>query len=696
VLTLHDLVAAPDFDLTLVTGDGGAEVEQAVVAAEPDTEWTGVTGVVPARALVVADPGRITRPDRLATALAAAGAAGLVLAGVGAGDPKAAEPAAAAAAARVPLLVCPHPIAAWRELAPRVAALGAGAVRQRHARLAGLLDRLPVPGADEHVTVRKLAAYLAEALDAEVLVRADGEVLAAAPASAPGPGGVAAPASVAGPAGVASAAVPASVAGLAGPAAPVGTAAGPVGTAAGPAAVAAPAGPVATAAGPAPLASRLDQPSGEGIRTASGRFVRTVMLAAAGDAALVVVTKEPAPDPVLIAYTANALRLAVAGLRERRTAWAVGDALRGVRLSAFQLLMTGHTVAAQRVAAGIEGSLLDSDAVRVFILDCARAARDTVLAEAELSLAEKALTVRCPAYQRHLIFLAPQQAADRAEEGLHLLMRTFAEHRVLLGGSLVHPLEAVPDAYGEALDSLTRAGRNPDRVAMATRTTGIVDVLAPDAARAWATDLLRPVLAMPRGGREMLETTAMAVEFEMSATARVIGVHRNTVTRRVRQVFDAVGLDQDGVLDRVVLSLAARVLARYGEDDRFGRGAGPGAVAVPDLHTLLSEPALRTWADKALRPLADDRRDLLRTVREWVRHGCRFEPAAEALGVAAKTVRSRIRASELLLERDLFGELPVGAPDESEHRLASVRPLAVALYATAADGARPPLPGGRP
>ncbi|WP_328466945.1 helix-turn-helix domain-containing protein [Streptomyces sp. NBC_00448] len=648
MLTLHDLVAVPDFGLTLVSGDGGAEVEQVLVPADPDAEWGGTPME---RALVVADPGRIGRPDRLARALAEGGAAGLVLAGTDAGtgrdpvtDPGTAGPlaeppvatvrtavaaavASAVTAAGVPVLAGPHPVAAWRELAPRVSALGAGAVRRGHARLAGLLDRLPVPGADERSTVRKLAGYLAEALDARVLVHADGEVLAAVPASA------------------------------------------------------------------AALAPLLGTPPGSPQPTAAGDFAQTVMLAPAGDAMLVVATAEPAPDRVLVAYTAKALRLAVAGLRERRVNGAVGDALRGVRLSAFQLFMTGHAVAAQRVVAGIEGSLMDSDTARVFILDCARAARDTVLAEAEHTLAERALAIRCPAYRRHLIFLAPHRTSARAEEGLHRLMDTFADARVLLGGSLAHPLDAVPDAYGEALDCLTRAGRNPDRIAMATRSTGIVDVLAPEAALAWATHLLRPVLAMPRGGGQILETTAMAVEFEMSATARVIGVHRNTVTRRVRQVFDAVGLDQDAILDRVVLSLAAQIVARYGSADRGGRDADAGTV--PDLHTLLSDPALRAWAEKALRPLADDRRDLLRTVREWVRHGCRYEPAAASLGIAAKTVRSRIRAAEPLLERDLIGELPL-VPGESEHRLASVRPLAVALYATTGPGVpRPPLPGGR-
>ena len=124
---------------------------------------------------------------------------------------------------------------------------------------------------------------------------------------------------------------------------------------------------------------------------------------------------------------------------------------------------------------------------------------------------------------------------------------------------------------------------SPPRVtATALRRTHQNAGLPADAARAWAARVLDPVLSMPRGGRQLLETAALAVEFEVSVAADVSGVHRNTVARRVRQVFDAVGLDHDRVLDRVVLSLAAQIAGRYGTD----RVADPAAMAALLTHVL--------------------------------------------------------------------------------------------------------------
>jgi len=607
VLTSQDLAGYEEFGATVVVG-GERELERALVLAGAEVPAGGCE-----RALVVVGPG-LEHPAaaHLVRILAEGGAAGLVLAGTAPDDPAATELAATAKESGLPLLASGRTLAEWEVLAPQVAALRAGLLERQYARLAGLLDRLPAPGtggvaADERGTVRKLAAYLSEQLDAQVLVRGAGGVLAAAPEARP------------------------------------------------------------------PQDQEADT---------QGRLAIPLN----GDATLLVATDRPAaaPDRGLAAYTAKAIGLALAGLGERQAGQAVDEAVRRVRVSALQLLMSGHPVPAQRVIQGISGDLLDSDTARVYIIDCAGAPRDAVLTEAERALRDAALPVRCPAFNRHVIIVAPQLPGRDPEPALLRLLGVFAQERVMLGGSLPHPMEAVADAYGEAMDALALAARTPTRHATASRTTGVLDVLPPEETRAWAIRLLRPVLAMPRGGRQILETAALAVEFERSAAARVVGVHRNTVTRRVQQVFDAVGLDHELILHRVVLSLAAQVVGRY--------GVGP-APEGPGLHALLTAPEMRCWAEKALRPLAGDRRDLLRTLRVWVGHGCRFEQAAAELGIATKTVRSHIRAAEPLLRRDLVANLPDQAPDESEHRLSSVRPLALALYATTPPGtAPPPLP----
>jgi hypothetical protein len=629
VLTLKDLGASPELGLTVLTG-GDRAVDRALILSGVEAIGADI-----GHALIVADPGCLTQPERLLGALAAGGAAGLALSGTSPGHPLLGQLHDVADRHGLPLLISSRPTADWTDdLASHVTDLGTELVRREHARLTRLLDQLPAPDTDERDTVRRLTAFLADELDAEVVVSTDGGVIAAAPAGAPDT-----------------------------------------------------------------LAPVLVHPGRSHQLTSRGHYAQTIPLTGNGDATLVVATKNPTgtPEQGLAAYTAKALTLTLAGFRERHSEAAVGDAIREVRLSAFQLLMTGNTVPAQRVMEGVSPGLLDSDTARVFIVDCAGAARDAVMAEAERTLDDEVLMVRCPAFHGHIIVVAPQSADKDPTTDLHRLLDTFAEGRVLLGGSLVHPLDGVADAYGEALDSLPRAGHSPDRVAMASRTTGVIDVLDPGAARAWASELLRPVLLMPRGGRQHLETTAMAVEFEISAAARIIGVHRNTVARRVRQTFEAVGLNQDLVLDRVVLSVAAQAVGRHGAD-LGGAGRDADAAPVPDLHALLCVPPVQAWAVKALRPLAADRRDLLRTLRSWTYRGCRVEDAAADLGIAPKTVRAHIRASEQLLERDLItGVAEQDAPDESEHRLASIRPLAFALYATTPAGTpRPPLATGHP
>jgi hypothetical protein len=623
VLTLRDLGASPEWGLTLLSG-GDRAVDRALVLS--GGEW-GAADV--GRALVVADPASLAPPGQLVGTLAAGGAAGLALAGTSPGHPLLGQFQDVADRHGLPLLISSRPTAAWRELAPRVAELGTALVRREHARLTRLLDLLPAPETEGRDTVRRLTAFLADELDAEVVVSTGDGVIAAAPVGAP-----------------------------------------------------------------AILAPVLGHRGRSERVTSEGHHARTIPLTGDGEATLVVTTKEPTgtSGQGLADHTAKALALTLSGLRERHGEAVVGDAVREVRLSAFQLLMTGNTVSAQRVMAGVSPGLLDSDTARVYIVDCAGAGRDAVMAEAERALEEQALMVRCPAHHGHVIVVAPHHADRDPADALRRLLSTFAEGRVLLGGSRAHPLDAVADAYGEALDSLPRARHRPDRVAMATRTTGVIDVLDPGPFRLWASELLRPVLRMPRGGRQVLETTAIAVEFEISAAARIIGVHRNTVARRVRQTFEAVGLNQDLVLDRVVLSLAAQAVGRHGASQ------DANAAPPPDLHSLLWDPPVRAWAAKALRPLLADRRDLLRTLRAWTCHGCRVEETASDLGIAPKTVRAHIHAAEELLERDLVTGVARGhAPGGSGHRLASIRPLALALYATTPPGTSPPpLATGRP
>lgn len=437
-------------------------------------------------------------------------------------------------------------------------------------------------------------------------------------------------------------------------------------------------------AAPLTLASVIQRPDRPHQTTPTGLFARTVPLSQ--HEVLIVATKEPQAraDAEVVDHAAAALSYALAP-HSRDAGEHIAAAVRGIRLSAFQMLMTGHAVHARRVMAGLAPGLLDSESARVFIVDCARADRDTVMAEVERNLEDRALAVRCPAYHEHIIVVAPEHDGHDAERELRRLRETFSIANVAVGGSLTHPIEGVGNAYGEAADALARASHHPERtVITSSRTPSLVDVLPTGPSYAWASRFLHPILSLPREGTQILEATAMALEFRTSAAARIIGVHRNTIARRVAQVCGAVGLNPERTLDRITLSLAIQIVT--------ARPSGAADVPEASLHEILTHPRVRTWADKAIRPLADDRRDLVRTLRAWVLAEFNAGAAAADLGVATKTVRSHIRAAEAFLERDLITGMPQDvAEDADEQRLSGLRPLTVALYATTPPGARRPM-----
>ncbi|MGW0662885.1 helix-turn-helix domain-containing protein [Streptodolium elevatio] len=447
---------------------------------------------------------------------------------------------------------------------------------------------------------------------------------------------------------------------------------------------------------PLTLASVMQRPDRPLQTTPTGLFAGTVPVGA--DHVLIVATDEPLgrADRNLTGHAATTLAFALAPHHREADTASVTTAVRGIRLSAFQLLMTGNATHAQRVLAGIAPGLLDVETTRVFIVDCARADREAVMADVERRLDRNALAVRCPAFHQHIIIVAPQHPEHDSEGELRSLRQTFGSSGVTVGGSPVHPLAGIGQAYGEAADALARAAHHPERtVISATRTPTLVDVLPAVPAHTWAEAFLRPILATSRSGSQILESTALAVEFRTSAAARVIGVHRNTVARRVNQVCAAVGLDPERTLDRIVLSLAIQIVSSLPQPPAPPAPHSPEADV--SLHDVLTHQQVRIWADQMLRPLADDRRDLVRTLRTWVLAEFNADAAAAHLGIATKTVRSHIRAAEPLLRRDLITGLPQDRDEEDDdQRLSGLRPLTIALYATTAPGAPYPALTPRP
>ncbi|WP_151772585.1 helix-turn-helix domain-containing protein [Streptomyces abyssomicinicus] len=431
-------------------------------------------------------------------------------------------------------------------------------------------------------------------------------------------------------------------------------------------------------AAPVTLAAALEQPD-QPRQMVDGLYVSSVPLG--GQGALVVGTPRPLgqAETELTTCAAKVLSVAMPG-RRRSDDLVVSDAVRQVRLSAFQLLMTGHAVDAQRVTASIMPGLLDPTHAQVYVTDCGRAGRALVMAQADRLFAGQALSVACPAFDNHIISVVPLVEEQEHEHTVRHLLDVFRTAGVHIGGSQPHPLKQVGDAYDEALAALTRASHYPERIVIASpRPPGLADVLPAGPARSWASALLQPILSTAR--IRQLELTAMALEFRTTAASKVLGMHRNTLARRVTQTCEAVGLDPERTMHRIALSLAIQVVRMYGTGS--AGEAGPPAT----LHDLLTGPEVRAWADKTLRPLATDRRDLVRTLRSWVTCEFHVDQAAVRVGIAPKTVRAHIQAAEHLLERDFITGIPQDLmEDHGEHRLSGIRPLTCAMYATTPAG----------
>lgn len=654
MLTLGDMCAEPDFSLRSVDGSpSGADRVVDAVRVLGATSWDRDPLVDVGDELVVIRPfgdGPADRQpgkgrgeakeaaERLLRELARQRATALVVAVDRHGA--ASVPAAiriSAARLNLPLLTTTKSLQQWSELAPRLREY-----RRRHAewqaeQLAALLNRLPDRLDDADVAVmQRVADWLAAALEGEVLVSDPQRgVLAASPTTAPGTF------------------------------APL-------------------------------LMARSVEPSG-----AASPNTRFVPLAGAGSGTVLAVTaRRPFDDAGtdLMRHAAKVLGLIDQADRRHHQ---VADAERELKLSAFQLLMIGEEAAAQRVLAPLAPGLLDMESVRVYVIDCGDEDREITARLAERAVADHALMVRCPAFN-HLIVLdpardgAPGNAYDFSDlpsgttsgtpsetaEALRRIVTSLPSHR--MGGSRVRELGEVADAYEEARNALAQASRLPDRVALGEDRMHLVDVLPPKTARRWAGTLLHPLLTLPMSRRDqLLRTLDLGLEVRHKAAGRLLGIHRNTVTHRMNTCFDLLGLDRDSVLNQIVVSAALKIVIAHGHDDL---STDPEA----DFVAMMSVPEVRAWAESFLSPLRDDPRDLPRTLRAWLENDTHVESTATALDISPVTVRAHLRTAAPLIQRELTLDLYGNSlPDDDEHVLSGVRPLAFALHTTTG---RPLLP----
>ncbi|GAB2878105.1 helix-turn-helix domain-containing protein [Streptomyces mayteni] len=355
-----------------------------------------------------------------------------------------------------------------------------------------------------------------------------------------------------------------------------------------------------------------------------------------------------APEPEagrLISRTGGLITL-LRGLAEARSAaGAYHRKAAQVRLAVFMALMAGDPTLARRVTAGGTPALLHADSLRVLLLRCEPDERDRLAQRYQdpAGFHGPGLLVRCPVYEEHLICLVPEGSGGGGE--LHARLAALVRERpgYALGFSAALPQRATAEAYDQARHALAVARNSRERMA-GYQGQGPLEALLPsEQAQAWARSFLRPLGAAPK---LTVDVTRLALTFPRAGVARLLGISRNTVTAHLRDVERILGLDLRDVGSRAALALALAVdVPRAGED------ADPPRT----LEELLRTPAAVAWARALLDPVRhSEHRELRATLSAWIDADTDARLAAHRLGISRNTVRSRLRAAERLLGRDLL------------------------------------------
>ncbi|MCW1099498.1 helix-turn-helix domain-containing protein [Streptomyces sp. RS2] len=378
------------------------------------------------------------------------------------------------------------------------------------------------------------------------------------------------------------------------------------------------------------------------------RLVRVERSRPAPAAVLAVAREEPFDRRVsdIVTHAAQVLELLLADHESTAAGHRLRRATSDLRLAILQLLMVEDTVSARRVAAGLWPGLLDTDTARVYVVESSPAERDRLAEECLTATGERALVVRCPAVDGHVIVLAPRDAAGQE-------LRSLVGRRpgVFVGGSARQGLGRTATAYGQAVSALAVARFRPEKAALYAERTRPERLMDPAELHDWTADVLSPLDSLSHHTRaELLATTRLGLEFTAVNTAKVLGVSRNTVRARMDRVESLLRTDFADLTVRAAVHLALNAQMGLAEPPP-GAGARAGAARLTD---LLSGPALRTWAADLLGRLDPDGRDLRRSLRTWIAAGGNAERAAQKLGMHAQTVREHVRSAEPVLERQLL------------------------------------------
>ncbi|MET7605885.1 helix-turn-helix domain-containing protein [Streptomyces avermitilis] len=488
----------------------------------------------------------------------------------------------------IPLLVTTAPTERWQGVHEGIQQFRLMSAERRTAQLSSLVQELPAQLADPRA-VQRITDWLARVLDVQVLVSEPERVLAASPATA--------------------------------------------------------------AEQLAPAIIR--QSVGNFPEALSGPHTQLISLApaSAADTVLAVARRTPfdEADLRLLRQAAKLLGLVHQAHREYRAA---SDASRAARSVAVGLLVDGEVGKARRVMGHLAPGLLDTETVRVFVVETAQALRDTAIRHCSVSLGHQALVVPDPREKRRILIVHP----IRPDEDTSAVVSTELTRLVgalgadsSLGGSGVYSMTLLADALHEAITAQRFAVFQPDSVALSVHGSELVSLLPQAEAQRWARRLLIPLMRDEAQWESTRETLPTALAYPYTVAARRLHLHRNTVMRRAARAAALLRMDFGRVSDRITVALALELVTQR-EALVPSQSAG---TQLPSLKGLLAAPQVHAWAQTLVRPIQADRRDLLSTARAWLACDSHVEPAARALGRSEVTVRSHLRAVEDHMQRDL-------------------------------------------
>ncbi|TNB67277.1 PucR family transcriptional regulator [Arthrobacter sp. BB-1] len=268
--------------------------------------------------------------------------------------------------------------------------------------------------------------------------------------------------------------------------------------------------------------------------------------------ALVLGAMEPL-DPARADIVNSVIGLASLALEQART---LDTARRLLRAGVFEQLLAGSTEVAVRTARQVWGQLPREP----LVVTAARQENQApnLLEALELLADDYRGAVFYAVYGELLVVLA---GTPHQEKVLELLQR----HGSVAGVSSETDMKGIANGLKEATRALNRAVEVGKPVVSFSELSegGMLGLLREDEAGAVARGLLQPLIAHDTAeGTELLDTVRewFANNCVWDKTARRMGVHRHTLRNRIDAAGKILGLNLDGMRDRLELFAAVQFL----------------------------------------------------------------------------------------------------------------------------------------